>query len=69
LFARTSLGSIVPLPRLVMNGKMEGFIWAQIFRSSSHQLTIDAIAYGIMAHLVMSDLLINPFSFIEPTHT
>ena len=24
---------------------------------------------GIMAHLVMSDLLICPFSFKEPTHT
>ena len=29
-----------------MSGKMEGSIQAQIFQSSSHQLTIGAIAYN-----------------------
>ena len=34
----------IPLPQLVMNGKMEGSIPAQVCWSSSHQLTIGAIA-------------------------
>ena len=33
------------LPRLVMSGKMEGSSQAQVLRSSSHQLTMCAIAY------------------------
>ena len=35
-----------PLPWLVMSGQTEGFIQAQVFRCSSHQLAIVAIAYN-----------------------
>ena len=45
MFAHTSHGSFVPLPRLVMSGKVEGSIRTQVFRSSSLQLTMCAIAY------------------------
>ena len=38
--------SFVPQPWLVMSEKMEDSIHIQIFRSSSHQLIIGAIAYN-----------------------
>ena len=40
------LVSFVPYPRLVIRGKLEGSNRAQIFRISSHQLTIGAIVYN-----------------------
>ena len=60
--------------------KVEVPFKSKTFQNSSRQLTIRNIAYfvhqsiwgpfrpkvGIMAHLVMSDLLIYPFCFKEP---
>ena len=37
---------VCPFASVVMGGKMEGSIRAQVFQSSSHQLIISVIAYN-----------------------
>ena len=79
-----SLGSLVPLPWLVMSGKVVVPFKPKLFKAHPTNSQSMGFKYinglppihyspirrmvGIMAYLVASDLLIYPLSFKEPTH-